>query len=315
MHHRAQLTVGVLACALLFVAALVPAQPARAWSNGVDGPNTYGTHDWVLHRAIKVLRARGSSVGWVKLDVALRATDDPDTVDGLDHASSPWWHVYDVWGSSTYGAAPEAARVWFRRAARRLAAGNERGASKALGILAHIVGDVANPLHTDQVPVEELLHSDYEHDVDERTQRGDTVFRFRYDGRDHARPGARVRSVAHQAHASYSELVTGYDLNGYNANVHSITRVALNRGANAVADLAARIRAVSRNLSGGGGTGGSSGGGGGGGGGCDPAYPSVCIPSPPPDLDCGQISHKNFTVKSADPHRFDSDGDGVGCEG
>lgn len=48
--------------------------------------------------------------------------------------------------------------------------------------------------------------------------------------------------------------------------------------------------------------------------GCDPAYPDVCIPSPPPDLDCGDISHRRFRVLPPDPHRFDGDGDGVGCE-
>jgi len=47
---------------------------------------------------------------------------------------------------------------------------------------------------------------------------------------------------------------------------------------------------------------------------CDPAYPSVCIPPPPPDLDCGEISYKNFRVLSPDPHRFDRDRDGIGCE-
>jgi hypothetical protein len=47
---------------------------------------------------------------------------------------------------------------------------------------------------------------------------------------------------------------------------------------------------------------------------CDPAYPTVCIPSPPPDLDCSEISHRNFVVRSPDPHRFDGDNDGVGCE-
>jgi len=47
---------------------------------------------------------------------------------------------------------------------------------------------------------------------------------------------------------------------------------------------------------------------------CDPAYPTVCIPSPPPDLDCGEITHRNFTVLPPDPHRFDGDGDGIGCE-
>lgn len=48
--------------------------------------------------------------------------------------------------------------------------------------------------------------------------------------------------------------------------------------------------------------------------GCDPSYPTVCIPPSPPDLDCGDIPHKNFKVVSPDPHRFDGDKDGIGCE-
>jgi len=47
---------------------------------------------------------------------------------------------------------------------------------------------------------------------------------------------------------------------------------------------------------------------------CDPSYPDVCIPSPPPDLDCGDVSEKNFKVKGSDPHGFDRDNDGIGCE-
>ena len=54
---------------------------------------------------------------------------------------------------------------------------------------------------------------------------------------------------------------------------------------------------------------------GGPGSGCDPSYPDVCIPSPPPDLDCADIAHRRFTVVGADPHRFDGDGNGIGCEG
>ena len=49
-------------------------------------------------------------------------------------------------------------------------------------------------------------------------------------------------------------------------------------------------------------------------GNCDPAYPTICIPSPPPDLDCGEIPYKNFKVAGSDPHRFDGDKDGIGCE-
>ena len=47
---------------------------------------------------------------------------------------------------------------------------------------------------------------------------------------------------------------------------------------------------------------------------CDPAYPDFCIPSPPPDLNCKDISQKRFTVLPPDPHRFDWDKDGIGCE-
>jgi len=47
---------------------------------------------------------------------------------------------------------------------------------------------------------------------------------------------------------------------------------------------------------------------------CDPSYPDVCIAPYPPDLDCGEISYKNFRVVGSDPHRFDGDGDGIGCE-
>jgi micrococcal nuclease len=49
--------------------------------------------------------------------------------------------------------------------------------------------------------------------------------------------------------------------------------------------------------------------------GCESSYPDVCIPPPPPDLDCGDVSYGGFTVYPPDPHRFDGDFDGVGCEG
>jgi hypothetical protein len=47
---------------------------------------------------------------------------------------------------------------------------------------------------------------------------------------------------------------------------------------------------------------------------CDPSYPTVCIPPPPPDLDCGDIPYRDFQVVGSDPHRFDRDRDGIGCE-
>jgi hypothetical protein len=38
------------------------------------------------------------------------------------------------------------------------------------------------------------------------------------------------------------------------------------------------------------------------------------LPPPPPDLDCSDIPYKNFIVRPGDPHHFDADGDGIGCE-
>ena len=49
-------------------------------------------------------------------------------------------------------------------------------------------------------------------------------------------------------------------------------------------------------------------------GNCDPSYPDVCIPPAPPDLDCGDVAYRRFRVVGSDPHRFDADHDGVGCE-
>jgi len=40
----------------------------------------------------------------------------------------------------------------------------------------------------------------------------------------------------------------------------------------------------------------------------------VCIPPAPPDLDCGDISYRRFEVRPPDPHGFDGDHDGIGCE-
>jgi hypothetical protein len=48
--------------------------------------------------------------------------------------------------------------------------------------------------------------------------------------------------------------------------------------------------------------------------GCDPAYPDVCIPpAAGGDLDCPDVTARDIRVLPPDPHRFDADGDGVGC--
>ena len=207
---------------------------AMAWSNGTNGCNSFGTHDWILKKAIGAI---GAEAAWVQVRTALRATDDPDCKDGIDHASGTWWHVYDVWGAE-WGGADEAATVWFRRTKRRLDAGRERAASKALGYLAHIVGDVAQPMHTDSSKKGEPIHGAYEGDVDGRIDE----YGFHYDGKNDAKAGARTRQVARRAHRYYWRLVNAYDAHRYNGKVHRITKRRLRRAANAVADLLTSLK-------------------------------------------------------------------------
>ena len=45
---------------------------------------------------------------------------------------------------------------------------------------------------------------------------------------------------------------------------------------------------------------------------CDPAYPEVCIVSPPPDVDCEDLPFNTFPVLPPDPHQL-GEGDGFGC--
>ena len=47
---------------------------------------------------------------------------------------------------------------------------------------------------------------------------------------------------------------------------------------------------------------------------CDPSYPTICLRSGASDLDCRDIGFANFRVVGSDPHQFDRDRDGIGCE-
>jgi hypothetical protein len=287
-----------------------------AWSNGVDGPDTYGTHDWVLDKAAGAL-----GLPWLDKSVALESTDDPDTEDGLVYASSPWWHVYDEWGK-TYGEAPEAAQFWFDKAELEVKDGDFAAASYSVGILAHIVGDIAQPMHTDSRPAEtSSVHTGYERAVDSRTELSDSIYSFTYDGATTGKASDVVIELARAAHPYYRPLVRTFSDGGYSPRVHRITQRQLNAASNTLADLLIQLDASvlqpgepkpsptrtplpppeseddeeeAEE--------------------CDDAYPDFCIPPPPPDLDCPDIDETNFTVKEPDPHGFDGNNDGIGCE-
>jgi micrococcal nuclease len=51
---------------------------------------------------------------------------------------------------------------------------------------------------------------------------------------------------------------------------------------------------------------------------CDPNYTNACVPPYPPDLDCAELRALGLAlpvrVVGGDPHRLDTDNDGLGCE-
>ena len=116
--------------------------------------------------------------------------------------------MWDEWGS-TYGGAPEAVAVWHRRTEQELDRGRRCPASKALGIMAHMLGDVAQPMHADQTDAEESIHSSYESAVDSRCIASQCRYRARNDGWDGGGTNARTRSLARQAHDDYRDCSFG----------------------------------------------------------------------------------------------------------
>jgi hypothetical protein len=218
-----------LAIVLSLGAALPPA--AGAWANGDRGGNGFGTHDWVLFEADRLARAAGA--GWLRVNVALPRTDDPDT-----RLHDFYHHVYDVSGDP-YGDAPDRIAQLYTRVVRQLRGGKRRAASASFGLLAHYYADICNPLHTDQIALEERIHSSYEDAVEWRTDaRGEHRAWVRPDGVNaRSSAAAAARSAAAAGHVFYRRLVHQYAAHGFNAAVGSITRRALSRAVNDLADL------------------------------------------------------------------------------
>jgi hypothetical protein len=224
----------LLAC--LLVLLLLPAV-AQAWSNGDDHGNGFGTHDWVLQEANRL--AARQNAGWVKLRVALPRTDDPDTV-----FHDTYYHVYDVWGASTYGDAPKKVSEYYGKALAARKAGDWMQASRFVGLMAHYYADICNPIHTDQTVAEDRMHSSYETKTQTYTDSvGENRSWITYDGyRATTNVVGFTKTTASAGHKYYSALVKGYNSGGMNATVLSITKKSLNRAANGLADLIISIK-------------------------------------------------------------------------
>ena len=243
----------LLALGMLGVLALPAA--AHAWANGPDGGNGFGTHDWILAQANRLAAAKRA--GWVDLAVALPHTDDPDTV-----FHDFYYHVYERWNGHHYGDAPKKVSSWYAKALTDRRAKKWRAASVDVGILAHYVGDLCQPMHTDQTALEDTVHSSYEDVVDNLTTSASSLQSWaHFDG---YQPPGNVTgfavTLASASHKDYSALVRDYAAHGWDdATVRAITRRSLDRAANAMADLLIALR---KGAPGGGSTGGGGGSGG-----------------------------------------------------
>jgi hypothetical protein len=150
--------------------------PAAAWSNN---GNLYGSHDWILDQAFRLLTARGIDWSWVDRTVALVATDDPDTVEVAADPTRNIEHVYT--GGGRRGGAVDRItehyaailRLYKEGRAAQLAGDGAtatarfRDASYNLGMLAHFYGDILQPFHTSRDAIgQETTHLAYELLVD-----------------------------------------------------------------------------------------------------------------------------------------------------
>ena len=130
----------VIALAVSAGAFASQAAPAAGWANG--GGDGYGTHDWIIDQAMRVLDGRVD--GWFDAQTARIHSDDPDTIERA--AGDQDDHVYHEKGKR--GGAIDRIATEFDKAQASYAAGDYEDASYHIGLLSHIYGDILQPYHT-----------------------------------------------------------------------------------------------------------------------------------------------------------------------
>jgi hypothetical protein len=217
--------------------------PVAGWSNGGDGGNGYGTHDWILDQALRLLDERGIGHGWVDRTIALRATDDPDSVEVAADPSRKIEHTYTATGRR--GGAIHRITEHYAKLLRAHDANDDDEASYQLGMLAHFWGDLSMPYHTDQAAQEhDDEHHTYEPLVNALTNDPDespdwSVANTNWDVSN--MPNVRTAAVALAAfsRARYDTVHDNLDANDTSLNntVKNVTEQLLIRASGDLADL------------------------------------------------------------------------------
>lgn len=126
-----------LAAMALVVAALVAPAPAFGWANNKDD---YGTHDWVLDQALKVLDGRVD--GWFNRELALVHTDDPD------YTRDPEANEHTYRAEGRVGGAVDRIAYHYDLAQAAYEAHDYDEASIQIGLMSHYAADIGEPFHT-----------------------------------------------------------------------------------------------------------------------------------------------------------------------
>ena len=224
---KARTLLAAICLSLLILAVL--AGPAQGWSIGSPENGYLGTHGWILDQAYVM----AGSPPWLDLQAAKSTLDDPDTV-----YKDFYFHYYDRWGIP-FGDAPTMVAYRFTLTKTLLKNGDNLGASRQLGLLAHYFQDITQPLHTDLTLAQAPVHSAYETAVngllDGITITGDGFAPV-------TAPRAHAVSAAAFAHTYYNQVIYLYSKYGIgNAQLQGITNVCLQRAVNDLADYIATL--------------------------------------------------------------------------
>lgn len=225
----------VIALAVSAGAFASQATPAAGWSNG--GGDGYGTHDWIIDQAVRVLDGRVD--GWFDAQMARIHSDDPDTIERAEAQR----HDHEYHEKGKRGGAIDRIAREFDVAQASYAAGDYEDASYHIGLLAHIYGDILQPYHTAYAAVKRNPeHSRYELLVGPLTRHPNDMPAWQSSRRT-VSTFANIRTKA-VASAKYSRSLYpalhkafGPDQTHLNETVKAITGKVMRRAANDLADV------------------------------------------------------------------------------
>lgn len=207
--------------------------PVAAWNNGGSDPG-YGTHDWVIDAALRVLDGRANS--WFQASTARLHSDDPDNVGDTGEND----HVYRDTGIR--GGAIHRIAEHYAAAVRYHKAANYSAASREIGLMAHYYSDIMMPWHSHYDGIGASGHLEYEQLVGLEMRNASDAPEW-VSTRRTVSAIANARTTAVNA-ATYSrgffpELHAKFtaDDSTLNSRVREITRLLMVRTANDLADM------------------------------------------------------------------------------